>query len=226
MGTDLRVAEQLGVTLGLFALKPKPTCTETICIIDLFVLFRQYFFFYCLQSSDASENFLWQLWWATFPEELPLYCFLMQMETLTTIFIFLWSCCLLLRELPITVAKSYSLNTLIWGVYSESGTGRWGQCEGGFGKQVPVWSLGGTDWLQRRAGGRAAFLSGQQDTADTQTSSPSTCCYHPHCRCCPLLDSSGGSGDVFIVEAFDAIIEVVHLHLLHLNTQMDLYCVG
>lgn len=88
-------------------------------------------------------------------------------------------------------------------------------------KLLPVWSLGGTDWLQRRAGGRAAFLSGQQDTAGVQTSSSSTCCYCPRCRCCPLLDGDGGGSDVFVVEAFDAIVEVIHLHLLHLNKEKE-----
>lgn len=60
-----------------------------------------------------------------------------------------------------------------FGVPCEWDTGGWCQCSGGFGEQGTVWSLGGTDWLQRRAGGGAALLSGQQDAADTQTVSSS-----------------------------------------------------
>lgn len=80
------------------------------------------------------------------------------------------------------------------------------------GERLAVWSSGGADWLQRRAGGRAAFLSGQQDTAGIQTSSSSS----TWCCCCPLLDGDGGGGNVFVVQAFDGVVEVVHLHLLHL----------
>lgn len=77
--------------------------------------------------------------------------------------------------------------------------------------------LGGADWLQRRAGGGAAFLSGQQDTADAKASFSSCCC-------CPLLDGGDGVGDIFIVESFDTIIEVVYLHLLHLKMKTDCNC--
>lgn len=61
---------------------------------------------------------------------------------------------------------------------------------------------GGCDWLQRWTGG-GAFSAAIQ--------SPPSCC-----RCCPLLDRDGG--DFFVVEAFNTIVEVVHFHVLHLDT--------
>lgn len=71
------------------------------------------------------------------------------------------------------------------------------------GMVLVQWSLGGADWLEGGAGG------GQHGKA-----SPSCC------RCCPLLD--GCVRVVFIVESFDAIIEVVNIHLLHLNGRQTL----
>lgn len=93
-------------------------------------------------------------------------------------------------------------------------TGRWCWRTGDFGRQLPVWSLGGAGWLQRRAGGGAAFLSSWQNSSSSS-----------YWRFCPFLDGGGiGGGDVFVVETFNAIVKIIHLHLLHLDRERDIYC--
>lgn len=85
----------------------------------------------------------------------------------------------------------------------------WRQREDGFGQRAPVGSLGGAGRLQRWAGRGAAFLSGQQDTADAQAFHTTASRWRQR----PFLDSGG----VLVVEALDAVEEVVHLHLFHLK---------
>lgn len=137
MGTDLRTAGQLRVTLGSLHWNQNHLNHWP---------HRCYHCFICIITSIFSSFF--QFSPATFPKELPLYCFFMQMETLNKIFLFLgfvaycWGSCQTsehfhLRSLNLKVKQEVSVkvvlvNRLLFGLY-EALAG----CRGGQGEELP-----------------------------------------------------------------------------------------